>query len=103
MKGAREEKLKEIFTFYVSASNFLKRSLLLKRITILIVKKPTSLVQGSHLVTEVKEGPCLTTQIEQANGPRTPAPDSPTQCCPPQRFKERINLPQGFLLLILFQ
>lgn len=38
MKGAREEKLKEIFTFYVSASNFLKRSLLLKRITILIVK-----------------------------------------------------------------
>ena len=38
MKGAREEKLQEIFTFYVSASNFLKRSLLLKITTILIVK-----------------------------------------------------------------
>ena len=39
MKGAREEKLQEIFTFYVSASNFLKRSLLLKIITTILIVK----------------------------------------------------------------
>ena len=33
MQGAGEEKLEKIFTFHVSASDFLKRSLLLKIVT----------------------------------------------------------------------